>query len=161
MTLTQKPLQRVEALLEPWMGPDKTGRPAGNRLDIWLTADDLLPVVATLVEDEWGYLAAITGLDPGVATGELHVLYHFAEGAAVLTLRVVVPRDAAEVPTIRPLIPLAAIYEQELSEVLGVAIVGAPVRGRLFLPDDWPDGVYPLRKDFQLEQFNDKEQGGS
>ncbi len=159
MTLMQKPLERVEALLEPWL--TRTERPADNRLDIWLPADDLLPVVATLVADEWGYLVAITGLDPGVATGELHVLYHFAEGAAVLTLRVAVPRDAAEVPTIRPLIPLAAICEQELSEVLGVAIVGAPARGRLFLPDDWPDGVYPLRKDFQFERLDDKEQGGS
>ena len=83
MTLTQKPLERVEALLEPWL--TRTERPADNRLDIWLPADDLLPVVATLVEDEWGYLAAITGLDPGVATGESHVLYHFAEGAAVVT----------------------------------------------------------------------------
>ncbi len=101
---------------------------------------------------------AITGLDPGVATGQLHVLYHFAEGAAVVTLRLALPRDAAEVPTLRPLIPLAAIFEQELSEVLGVAVVGAPIRGRLFLPDDWPEGVYPLRKDFQFEQLDDKEQ---
>ncbi len=156
MTLTQNHLSRVETLLEPWLA--RTERPTDNRLDIWLAADDLLPVVATLVAGEWGYLMAITGLDPGVATGQLHVLYHFAEGAAVVTLRLVLPRDAAEVPTLRPLIPLAAIFEQELSEVLGVAVVGAPIRGRLFLPDDWPEGVYPLRKDFQFEQLDDKEQ---
>ncbi len=156
MTLTQNHLSRVEALLEPWLA--RTERPTDNRLDIWLAADDLLPVVATLVAEEWGYLMAITGLDPGVATGQLHVLYHFAEGAAVVTLRLALPRDAAEVPTLRPLIPLAAIFEQELSEVLGVAVVGAPIRGRLFLPDDWPEGVYPLRKDFQFEQLDDKEQ---
>ena len=156
MTLTQNHLSRVETLLEPWLA--RTERPTDNRLDIWLAADDLLPVVATLVAGEWGYLMAITGLDPGVATGQLHVLYHFAEGAAVVTLRLVLPRDAAEVPTLRPLIPLAAICEQELSEVLGVAVVGAPIRGRLFLPDDWPEGVYPLRKDFQFEQLDDKEQ---
>ena len=144
-------LARAEALLEPWLA--RTERPTDNRLDIWLSPDAVLPVVATLVAGEWGYLAAITGLDPGVATGQLHVLYHFAEGAAVVTLRVAVPRDAAELPTIRPLIPLAAMYEQELTEVLGVAVVGAPLRGRLFLPDDWPDGVYPLRKEFQMEQL--------
>ena len=48
------------------------------------------------------------------------------------------------------------MYEQELIEVLGVAVIGAPERGRLFLADDWPVGVYPLRKDFQPEQL-DKE----
>ena len=151
MNSTPNHLARAEALLEPWLA--RTERPTDNRLDIWLSPDAVLPVVATLVAGEWGYLAAITGLDPGVATGQLHVLYHFAEGAAVVTLRVAVPRDVAELPTIRPLIPLAAMYEQELTEVLGVAVVGAPLRGRLFLPDDWPDGVYPLRKEFQMEQL--------
>ena len=151
MNPTPNHLARAEALLEPWLA--RTERPTDNRLDVWLSPDAVLPVVATLVAGEWGYLAAITGLDPGVATGQLHVLYHFAEGAAVVTLRVAVPRDAAELPTIRPLIPLAAMYEQELTEVLGVAVVGTPLRGRLFLPDDWPDGVYPLRKEFQMEQM--------
>ena len=154
MNQTQSYLARAEALLEPWLA--RTERPTDNRLDIWLSPDDLLPVVATLVAGEWGYLAAITGLDPGLATGQLHVLYHFAEGAAGVTVRVAPPRDAAAVPTIRPLIPLAALYEPELIEVLGVAVIGAPERGRLFLADDWPVGVYPLRKDFQPEQL-DKE----
>ncbi len=52
MTLTQNHLSRVEALLEPWLA--RTERPTDNRLDIWLAADDLLPVVATLVAEEWG-----------------------------------------------------------------------------------------------------------
>lgn len=145
-------LERAEALLAPWLG--KTEQPAPNRLTVELGAADLLPAVATLNAGGWGYLAAITGLDPGLATGALHVLYHFAEGAVVLTLRVVVPRDAAVVTTIRDIVPLAYIYEQELSEVLGIEVAGAPVGGRLFLPDDWPDGVYPLRKDFRPEQLD-------
>ncbi len=152
MNPTQNHLARAEALLEPWLA--RTERPAEHRLDIWLSADELLPVVATLVAGEWGYLAAITGLDPGVPTGQLHVLYHFAEGAAVVTLRLALPREAAELPTIHPLIPLATMYERELTEVLGVAVVGAPPRGRMFLPDDWPDGVYPLRKEFQMAQLD-------
>lgn len=155
MNPTQNHLARAEALLEPWLS--RTERPADNRLDIWLTVDELLPVVATLMAGEWGYLVAIVGLDPGVATGELHILYHFAEGAAIVTLRVTVRRDAAEVPTIRPLIPLAAMYEQELDEMLGVTVRGAQSRGRLFLADDWPSGIYPLRKDFQVGQLDEKE----
>ena len=150
MNPTQNLLERAEPLLAPWL--DTAERPAPNRLDVSLGVNDLLPAVAALRADGWGYLVAITGLDPGVATGQLSVLYHFAEGAAVVTLRVSLPRDAAEVPTIRALVPLAAIYEQELIEVLGVTVAGAPDNGRLFLPDDWPDGVYPLRKDFDIAQ---------
>ena len=145
---TQTPLQHAEAILEPWMATAVYPRP--NRLNIDIGADELLPMVRTLVDAGWGYLAAITGLDPGVESGSLWVLYHFAEGSDVITLKVIVHRNDATVPTIRHLISLAGIYEQELSEVLGVTIAGAVDHGRLFLPDDWPDGIYPLRKDFEM-----------
>ena len=150
MNPMQNLLERAETLLAPW--GDTAERPAPYRLDVSLGANDLLPAVAALRADGWGYLVAITGLDPGVATGQLSVLYHFAEGAAVVTLRVSIPRDTAELPTIRTLVPLAAIYEQELTEVLGVVVTGAPDNGRLFLPDDWPAGAYPLRKDIAIAQ---------
>lgn len=140
-------LELAETLLARWM--DRATRPQANRINVPMAADDLLPAATALVNAQWGYLAAITGLDPGVETDALWVLYHFAEGAAVVTLQVILPREQPVVDTLRELIPLAGIYEQELTEVLGVRIAGAPVGGRLFLPDDWPADVYPLRKDFQ------------
>lgn len=146
---TQNYLEHAESLLARWTRQLNQFQP--NRIDFDIEPRDLLAAVTSLVDARWGYLAAITGLDPGVDTRKLWVLYHFAEGAAVVTLRVAVSREYPALPTIRKLVPLAAIYEQELSEVLGVTITGAPQAGRLFIPDDWPEGVYPLRKDFQLE----------
>jgi Ni,Fe-hydrogenase III component G len=147
---TQHYLERVESLLAPWTS--NAERPAPDRIDVPLGAADLPAAVTALVEGGWGYLVAITGVDPGSDANDLWVLYHFAEGAAVATLRVLARRDKPEVPTIRHLIPLASMYEQELAEVLGVTVAGAPDIGRLFLPDDWPNGIYPLRKDFVIEQ---------
>jgi ech hydrogenase subunit E len=40
-------------------------------------------------------------------------------------------------------------------EMFGVVVEGTPNTNRLFLPDDWPDGVYPLRKDAVLERLSD------
>jgi Ni,Fe-hydrogenase III component G len=74
-------------------------------------------------------------------------LYHFCAGAAVVSLRVRVARAAAELPSISPLIVSASVFERETSEMFGVTFLDAPDTRRLFLPDDWPDGVYPLRKD--------------
>lgn len=145
---TQTHLERAEQLLALWK--ERATRQGTNRLDIELEPADLIPAVQSLVNAQWGYLAAITGLDPGAETGRLWILYHFAEGAAVVTLRVIVDREYPEVPTIHTLVPLAGIYEQELTEVLGVSVAGSAQSGRLFLPDDWPDDVYPLRKDFQM-----------
>jgi len=35
-----------------------------------------------------------------------------------------------------------------MMEMLGVTFTGLRNQNRLYLPDDWPEGIYPLRKDF-------------
>jgi Ni,Fe-hydrogenase III component G len=119
-----------------------------NRIDLIVEPAQLLECVAPLTTTHWGYLSAISGLDHGSETGRLEVLYFFCNQAAVLTLRVPVPREAPRVPSICGLIPSATLFERELMEMFGVVCEGTPNSERLFLPDDWPDGTYPLRKDF-------------
>jgi Ni,Fe-hydrogenase III component G len=70
----------------------------------------------------------------------------------VLTLRVPTAREAASVPSVCGLIPSASVFERELVEMFGITVVGTPDNSRLFLADDWPDGIYPLRKDAVLNQ---------
>jgi len=55
----------------------------------------------------------------------------------------------AKVPSICHIIPSATLYERELMEMFGITVEGTPDTGKLLLPDDWPDGVYPLRKSFK------------
>jgi Ni,Fe-hydrogenase III component G len=137
-------LDRAEALLAPLA--TAVSRPEPHRLDVAVAVAGLVPAVRVLREAEWGYLAAITGLDLG-SEDALEALYHFCHGPAIVTLRVRTPRSDASVPSICELVPSASFFERELSEMLGVTVVGTPDARRLFLPDDWPDGVYPLRKE--------------
>jgi NADH:ubiquinone oxidoreductase subunit C len=140
-----------------------TSHPETFRLDIILKRENLMKAVETLVEARWGYLSAITGLDlpydPLIHLGEggeelaeeedhLRVLYHFCEGAAITTLRVTIPYSDASLPTICNLIPTATLYERELMEMFGVVVENTPNPDHLLLTDDWPQGVYPLRKSF-------------
>lgn len=155
MNHTEMALELAAKIAASWtaqgaaQGAKATQSAEPNRLDITVEAADLLPAVAALNRAHWGYLAAITGLDLGPAGGRIELLYHFCEGAAVLTLRVMIARDAgATVPSLCALIPSAAFFERELEEMLGVVVANAPNHDPLFLPDDWPAGVYPLRKDF-------------
>ena len=140
-------LQTAESLLIPYT--QATDKPAAHRLDVVVDGDDLVTAVYALHQSPWGYLAAITGLDLGVESGQMEVLYHFCAGAAVVTLRVKVNREVAAVPTICPIIPSASFFERELGEMFGITVVDTPNTDYLFLPDEWPKGVYPLRKDFQ------------
>lgn len=92
--------------------------------------------------------AEAVGGAAGPMEDKLEALYHFTEGPVVATLRVTVPYADPRIPSICPIVPTATLYERELQEMFGFVIEETPVPDRLVLPDDWPDGVYPLRKSF-------------
>lgn len=145
----EETLQRALALTGPYVV--ESAHPEAHRLDVMVAPQNLPRAVRALMEAQWGYLAAITGLDLGPEEGLIEAIYHFCSGRDVLWMRVRIPRDEAEVPTICDVIPSASFYERELSEMLGVTVRGTPDPRRLFLPEAWPQGVYPLRKDFEPE----------
>jgi len=151
-------LEKGAALLTPWA--QETLTPEPNRLDVVIAAQDLQAAAKALVDAKWGYLTAIAGLDLGPEVGQIEALYPFCSGPHILTLRIRVPRSGGSIPSICPIISYASLYERELMEMLGVDIVGTPERARLFLPDDWPDGIYPLLKDFDPDSIRMKGKPG-
>jgi ech hydrogenase subunit E len=127
--------------------------PDPTRLDAAIPAGDLRKAAAALNNAPWGYLSAISGIDLGPDSGQLEALYHFCNAAAITTLRIRLPRDSqAILESIADIIPSALLFERELQEMLGITISGLDAREHMFLPDDWPDEVYPLRTDFSQEQ---------
>lgn len=58
-----------------------------------------------------------------------------------------IPKSDPKVPTITDMIPGALFTERETQEMMGVVVENIPDQRRLFLPDDFPIGVYPWRKD--------------
>ena len=142
----QELLDSARALLDTFVAGQNA--PEEDRLDVWIAATNLPHAVRALQNAGWGYLSAVTGLDFGPEAGQMEALYHFCNGPAVLTLRVRLGRATPSVPSLCPIIPSAGFFERELSEMFGITVEGAPNTDHLYLPDDWPDGVYPLRKDF-------------
>lgn len=149
---TETCLQTATELLATWT--QESAEPEPGRVDVVIAPEDLIAAASALMDARWGYLTAITGLDLGPEDGRLEVLYHFACGAAIVTFRVRVPREDAKVPSLASVIPSVSFFERELMEMFGVVCEGTPNTDKLFLPEDWPDGVYPLRKDFSMEQLN-------
>lgn len=143
----------IKAILETyvmeWHTPEKW------RMDGVLPADMLETAVRTLVQNQFGYLTAITGMDTHDA--KLEVLYHFCSGRYVLTLRVSVPHEQPILPSITPILGYAGLFEREISEMFGITFTGIPDASRLFLPDDWQEGLYPLRKNVDLGQISNDE----
>ncbi len=142
-------LQSAQSLLAPWT--DRVETPEPERVDVYLLAEKIVDAVQAMVNAGGWHLSAITGLDipqSEDSEGAIELLYHFCQGAAIVTLRIQVPYGLPEAPSICGVIPAATLYEREMIEMFGVILDGTPSRARLLLPDDWPDWVYPLRKSF-------------
>jgi len=141
--------ETVHLLLEDWAERFET--PDATRLDVYMTQiDDLLPAVVGLRVKRLGYLAAIVGLDPGIDMNDLEILYTFCTEQLMIILRFRIPKINGSVPSLCDIIPSAESFERELREMYGVNIVGLRNPGHLYLPDDWKEGVYPLRKGVDL-----------
>lgn len=67
-----------------------------------------------------------------------------------LTLRVVMERDGARVPSVAHLWPAANWHEREAYDLVGIVFDGHPDLRRILLPDDWVG--HPLRKDYVVQE---------
>ncbi len=120
--------------------------------NIWIRLDRnlLKPAIKKLMDIRFPHLAVIAGNDLGT---EIELLYIFSVfygtkfGEYMVTIGIRLPKTDLTVPTITDLIPGALISEREKQEFFGITVTGIPDGRRLFLPDDFPQGVYPWRKD--------------
>jgi Ni,Fe-hydrogenase III component G len=73
-------------------------------------------------------------------------------GEHVVVLQVRISREKPEVPSLATIIPGSIVYEREMMDLFGIIPVGNPDLRRQAVPEDWPEGVYPLRKDVQFNR---------
>lgn len=125
----------------------------------WQTADQLtvtvklssLPeVVEWLYYQNEGWLSVLFGNDERPLNGHFAVYYVLSMEGPVkcwLVVRALIDPERPEFPSVTPRVPAAVWGEREVRDMYGLTPVGIPDERRLVLPDDWPDELYPLRKD--------------
>lgn len=97
-------------------------------------------------------LTTITGMDQGA---NLAAMYHLArESGILMNMSVAVPKERPVLQTITSYFPAADCYERELIDLLGMVVEGLPEGARYPLPDGWPKGQYPLRKDWNAKMLD-------
>ena len=139
-------VDQIRALLGDRAGD--VSRPSDTRLYIDLDADVLTDVVQRLTTDLDVRLQTASAVD---APQRIEILYHWAIDSLgmVITLRTYVDRDKPEIDSITPICPAAEWIEREMWELMGIAFRGHPDLRHLLLQDDWPEGQYPLRRDYR------------
>src|SRR3990172_6143305 len=130
-----------------------------DQVTVTVSLNSLPEVVEMLYYQHGGWLASVAANDERPLNGQFAVYYILSvEGGekdgpqvenekAYVVVRAQIPPHQPEFPSVTPKVPAAVWYEREIRDMFGLHPVGLPDERRLVLPDDWPDDLYPLRKD--------------
>jgi Ni,Fe-hydrogenase III component G len=124
-------------------------RTAANRVYLLCESENVYPVCLFLFDKLALRFVISTGVD---AEHCFEVLHHFSDdecGCMVTVKAFIRDRESPELESITPLVAGAEWIEREMHDILGINFRNHPNLKRLILTDDWPEGVYPLRKEVQ------------
>jgi len=126
-----------------------------RRLWLEIKAEDFRSCFERFIkEDGFIILCTITGLDTGE---KIQVIYHMSDkDGKMLNIKISIDRNSPVIGTITDLFPAAELSERELEDLLGIKVEGLAPGRRYPLPDNWPQGQYPQRKDWDPSVLDKK-----
>ena len=122
---------------------------ADNRIFLTCRSENSFAVNRFLLEDVPLRFVIATGIDSDDC---FEVLYHYSndQSGCVVTLKAIIgDRENPAIESITPLLPAAEWTEREIYDLFGIDFKNHPNLKRLILSDEWPKGVYPLRKELK------------
>jgi NADH-quinone oxidoreductase subunit C len=118
-----------------------------NRIYLLCESENAHDVCKFLFEEVRARFVIVSGVD---AEHCFEVLYHFAYdqlGVMITVKAFIRDRENPAIESITPFLPAAEWIEREIHDLFGINVVNHPNLKRLILADDWPEGVYPMRKE--------------
>ncbi|HAJ31996.1 MAG TPA: hypothetical protein DCK79_01265 [Candidatus Atribacteria bacterium] len=119
-----------------------------KRVYVEIRPDSIVQVASYIFKDLKARFNTASGVD---VRYHMEILYHFLieDINLLISLRVKLQKPKLEIDSLSPIFEGSSWIEREIHEILGINFRGHPDLRRLLLPDDWPDGVYPLRGDYK------------
>ncbi len=124
-------------------------QPLDNRIYISCEAENAYAINKFLFEDIGARFVTATGIDSDDC---FEILYHYSydQTGCVITVKAFIrDRQQPQIESITPFLPAAEWIEREIHDILGIGFKNHPNLRRLILADDWPEGVYPMRKEIK------------
>lgn len=121
---------------------------ARRRIYLEAPAEGFMDLLIAAKAMGFTHLCTITGMDTGSGYA---FIYHIAnkEGILMSLKYRTGGGDGMVIPSVLPIYEGATFYERELEGLLGVKVDGLPEGRQYPLPDNWPEGQYPMRKDWK------------
>lgn len=127
--------------------------PSDTRLYVHVEREALPEVCRFVFRDQDARYVISIGADDRPYSGSFLVAHDFAydDDHILCSIMAGAPEAEPSVPSITGEVPAAGWAEREFRDLVGIEPVGHAYPKRLVLPDGWPDGVHPLRKDFSWD----------
>ncbi|MFO7596793.1 MAG: NADH-quinone oxidoreductase subunit C [Desulfocurvibacter africanus] len=115
----------------------------GSVASIYLSSEQLLPAMREALKDGY-FLEDVCGLD---TLEGFEIVYHLDrwDQPGRLTLRIAIPHDKPEAPSVASVFPAADWHERETFDMYGIVFTGHPDLKPLLLPED--SNIHPLLKE--------------
>lgn len=119
-----------------------------TRVYIEIKAESIVKISKYMFRELKARFNTASGVD---TRANIEILYHFIieEINLLISLRVKLDKHQPEIESLAPEIEAANWIEREIHEMLGVNFKGHPDLRKLLLQDEWPEGIYPLRRDYK------------
>jgi Ni,Fe-hydrogenase III large subunit/Ni,Fe-hydrogenase III component G len=124
-----------------------------GELSVEVEPRDLPALADVVVADLHARLLSLFATDERAARGTFVVHHVWSLPGLKTLLRLSAPVDPADVsfPSISARHPAANWFEREVMDFFGVLPANHPNPERVAHHDDWPEGMWPLRKDFSAD----------
>jgi formate hydrogenlyase subunit 5 len=143
-----------------WKGKVKaTVDDDGQTCRLTCSVDQLVEVCQWLMDDlAFAFATLVVEEKPGGGWSLLYVFYKDA-GPSWVRLKLELESGTKTVPSISTLAhgPSADWHEREAEDLFGLIFEGHPRLGEFVLHEDWPEGVNPMRRDFDARRLKGRE----
>ena len=122
-------------------------QPRDKRIYLLCESENAYDVNKFVFEEVDARFCIVTGID---SDGCFEIIYHYSydQTGWVINIKAFIrDREKPSIESITSILPAAEWIEREIHDVLGINFANHPNLRRLILSDDWPEGVYPLRKE--------------
>ena len=137
-------------------------RPFQKSCYIEVTKTNFVEVMTKIKEQGVNHVSTIVGLESNKGIELLYALSYPREQKTEASrqdkavIKVVIDKSEPKLPSIYDIFNGADFYEREIREMLGVEFIGNPNQTNLLLMNNWPKGLYPLRKEYSWKDVVDK-----
>jgi len=146
---------RLEQLRQKFgLAIERADLPADNRLFVHIAPAAVKDICRYIFQDLDARYVISIGTDDRPYSGNFLAVHNFAFDQDHLLCSVLaeLPPDKPCIESISDVVPAASWAEREMKDMVGIEPVGHKYLKRLVLPDGWPEGVYPLRKDARWDE---------